>query len=880
MIGIDPMGDRGKESILKKDGELEFPHVLIINASAGTGKTYTLTHRYVQFLLSDKIKDPDGRTTNNISNILAITFTRKAAKEMKAKIIKLLANIALGKEPEDNIDGMFPLLSFSKKAALQEKAVEQIGYILDNYSDFHIQTIDKFMARIMRSSADELGLRPDQEISTDYTRLIDTALYSIFSRHDKEIKVYIDDFLRSMPTTGTYKWNPTKEIKKIFESLLTQENKLYGEFYLLREQERQAQIKKVFSDVLSLSRTLAAMVPDKVDERTKSIIKDDPDSDRLYRHIYDYLSQLGRHGILHGVRANRQGGISIDGEAYRIKSRLDERTATLIEQLSASHFNAYIALYGIFKNQLKQAERSKSLGVHIQQVSKILSDYLNEGTVPEIYLKLGDIIYHYLIDEFQDTDKIQWQNLRALIEESLSKGGSLFVVGDLKQAIYMFRNADYGIMKDLLSAKDTGHSRYLSLDSLPNGIDVKNLIVNYRSDEFILKYADEVFKNRLKNCLIGGNKEDVTGLTSFSWKTRKGKEDKGRVEVKTALYEQQDEKDTITKDALLTLLKGDSNTDGLIGRFHYKDILILVQKKKHIRSVVEWLNEAGIPVVSSSSLDIRTRKIISEIIALLKFLDSPVDNLSFAQFIMGNIFIKIAQSRFEIPEAESKHKVSELLHAWRFHGKDYLYTWFKDHTDFSPVWESDFSRLFASVGYKPVYELVSDIYKTFNVFENFGNETAFLVKFLDTVNVLQADGLSDIKELLSYAQEDDDHETPEYFSIALPEYINAVNVMTFHGSKGLERPVVINILYDEKDPNNDMYIHDGGSSGDSNIKLYRIIKRDLDLSEKLRKIKESRETEERVQMLNTLYVINTRAKHELYNLVITKKDKKNEKRTP
>ena len=75
-------------------------------------------------------------------------------------------------------------------------------------------------------------------------------------------------------------------------------------------------------------------------------------------------------------------------------------------------------------------------------------EYLNEEIVPDIYFRMGETIYHFLIDEFQDTSLIQWHNLFPLFENSLSQGGSLFVVGDTKQAIYGFRNADYTIMKE------------------------------------------------------------------------------------------------------------------------------------------------------------------------------------------------------------------------------------------------------------------------------------------------------------------------------------------------------------------------------------------------------------------------------------------------
>ncbi len=862
-----------KDSVLKRDSDLGFPspHALLISASAGTGKTYTLTHRYVQFLLSDAIKDVNGTPTNDIRNLLAITFTRKAAKQMKTKILELLADIAMGKNPEKNRDGMLPLLSLSE-VVLREKAAAQLNFILDNYSDFHIQTIDKFMARVMRSAADELGLRPDQEISTDYASLVDTALYAVFSRSDTSIRAQIDNFLQNMPAAGSYKWNPISDMKAIFENFLMQENKLYGTFHLREEGERKAGIKKVFKEVLTLSQSLAAIVPDKVDETTKKIIGKDIEDDVLYQHIEEYRSQLGTHGILCRVRINKEGKLTLDDKALRIKLALDEQISALVELLSASYFNAYIVLYDVFKRHLRQVERSPSMGMHIQQISKMLSDQLNKGTVPEIYLKLGDTLYHYLIDEFQDTDKIQWRNLRALIEESLSQGGSLFMVGDLKQAIYMFRNADYGIMKDLLLAQATRHSKYLSLDSLPNGIEVKDLTINRRSGGHILDYVEDVFQNRLKDYLAREGLVDVTGLTSFPQKVEQEKKDSGFVKIKTVRYGTADEKAAGAKQALLEILKGDGVSGGVISRFLWKDILILVQRNNHIKSVVAWLNEARIPVVSSSSLDIRTRTIIAETIALLQFLDSPVDDLSFAQFIAGNIFAAHHTGNGLAPSA-FKQKVTELMHAWRFQGKGYLYTWFQNYPAFSAIWKSDFERLFASVGYKPVYELVSDMYKTFHVFEHFSNESACLVKFLDTVNTLQAEGVHDIKGLLAHARNNGgEDKSAERFSIALPEYTNAVNVMTFHGSKGLERSVIINLISDEKDPTDPLYIHKSDTE-DPDVLLYRITKEDTKLSRTLDAIKISRETEEMAQTLNTLYVITTRAKQELYHIVITQKTK-------
>jgi ATP-dependent helicase/nuclease subunit A len=154
--------------VLKKDTELEFPHALLISASAGSGKTYTLTQRYIQLLLSGNIP------FNKIENILAVTFTNNAAKEMKTRILGWLKELALDKDCE-KMDETLKLISLNRDA-IHEKAKNLVELVIDNYSDFHIQTIDSFLTRSMTCSVAELGLPLNPEITMTYDALIDSAL--------------------------------------------------------------------------------------------------------------------------------------------------------------------------------------------------------------------------------------------------------------------------------------------------------------------------------------------------------------------------------------------------------------------------------------------------------------------------------------------------------------------------------------------------------------------------------------------------------------------------------------------------------------------------------------------------------------------------------
>ena len=151
---------------------LLLPANIVVGASAGSGKTYTLTQRYVQFLLSPSIQH------NNTRNILAITFTNLAAKEMRQKVLDYLKALCLG-DPKQ-VEEMSTLVSLDEPA-LKQQACECVDHILANYSDFQVKTIDSFMVSVFKASALDFGFNPDVEIQLTNDTLIDEA-FAAFSR--------------------------------------------------------------------------------------------------------------------------------------------------------------------------------------------------------------------------------------------------------------------------------------------------------------------------------------------------------------------------------------------------------------------------------------------------------------------------------------------------------------------------------------------------------------------------------------------------------------------------------------------------------------------------------------------------------------------------
>ncbi|MCX5784965.1 MAG: UvrD-helicase domain-containing protein [Elusimicrobia bacterium] len=845
--------------VLKSDTELKFPHALLISASAGSGKTYTLAQRYVQFLLSEKIPDHD------LENILAVTFTNNAAKEMKTRILDWLKEIAL-KPDSQKMDETLRLVDISRADA-QKKAAALVERVIDNYSDFHIQTIDSFMTRVMTASVNELDLPLNPEITMSYDDLIELALYSMFSRlgTDKDLKANIDTFLNILPEKGAYPWNPVLRIRDYFAAFLNEEGKTKGEIISDDSGAPGKAREQLWGDILRACGELKKKIKPELMKGSLAAAIENKD---INAFISNYSFE---NWLLNGGRKNRTTGeFPVTPDTKKDLEYLSELVRQLLMADALSYFHPYTSIYSRFKAELERVKRGKTDIIHINDVNKKLSTYINANVAPDIYLKLGERINHYLIDEFQDTNKLQWDNFKPLIEESLSGQGSLFMVGDIKQAIFMFRNADYKIMRDLLTYAEgkKDHCDNLELASVGGRLELVNLPVNYRSGGKILDYVNAVFKHDLKNRkeLAG---EDVTELTSYEQAPQKERAAAGFVQT-ISLEAENITDDQVERGELLKIIESARK------RYPLNEIAILAAKNKRIKPVVEWLTAAHIPVASLSSLDIRERRVIAELLALLKFLETPADDSAFAAFVTGEIFRKAASvARSELLEfifqtrASHRSQVTGLKSqgiSATYH--NILYPHFKDHPKYSKYWARFFDELFRKTGYLPLYELCALIYLKFELFRHFPDESAFLSKFLNIVSKAQSAGITGVRGFLDFARGDDESRGTA-FSIILPDYLEAARVMTFHKAKGLGFSVVINLIYEDRDLADVMYFDETPEG----IKVYKIIKSAAAQLPELGRVYESKKTDGNVQDLNLLYVIETRAKEELYNLVIRKKRK-------
>ena len=811
-------------SILEKDSDILFPQVTVLKASAGSGKTYSLTERFVQFLLSDKIPQ------NHLRNILAITFSNNAAKEMKERILSWLKDIYFG-DP-DKIEDLFEILSL-KKEHLPSKAGAAIDEILKNYTEFQVKTIDSFMTSIYKASAIDLGYSPDFEIVMAPENIMAYA-FNRFLRRVREgtqeaefLERLLDIILRSKREEAAYLWDPSKDF---LEETVELYYKLSGIVKNAKIIDGEKEIESIKKEIRDAAESLNGFIE-------KSGLQKSGRSS-----FYDILKMVRNNNFpdlidkgLISIPVNKPKKADENPWYEKISGQWDllgHQIKKYIGLHATTYYTPYLKTYEAFKDILEEVKKREGT-IFINDINKKLSDYLDHEIVPDVYFRIGEMIYHYLIDEFQDTSPIQWSNLFPLIENSLSQGGSLFAVGDTKQAIYGFRNADYGIMKGLESKNPFSSAHH----------NVKELEINYRSLEGVVDFSKEFFKKVVANHEKYRDPASRSGLIGYDQRVKEDHKGSGYVEV---IKCEKSDDDPPEKRKIQDLIKELAQRG-----YSYSDVAILAYRNENVVNITTWLNEIEVPFISYSSLDIRTRKLTAEIVALLTFLDSPPDDLSFAGFVLGDIFRKALErdrKRFELKE----------LHEFFFRNRKNAPLYKAFQKEFPELWEVYFEELFKSTGYLPLYDLVCEIYRLYRAFDHFRGEEATLIKILEVIKNFEGEGRNNPGDFLKYASDEEAGESD--WTIDVPAGINAVKVMTIHKAKGLGFPVAIVLMYEET-IRWSRYILDEETDG---VNLLRINKKISEASDFLQEKYEEERHKDLVNKLNTLYVGFTRAEDELY----------------
>jgi len=788
-------------------------------SSAGGGKTYRLSTRYKDLLKKDN---------QNLKKTLAITFTNKAATEMKERILKLLKEEAL--KENDKLSGKL------------------IDHILDNYSDFSVRTIDSFVNSLVKAFSIELGITPEAELIMDSNYYKDFAISLVIQsvEQDRSLRKKLSDFLiNRIETGGKISWDFHGLLRKGMDRLEKyegNENVSFEKLPSVRPSEDLNRLDKDIAICFNKSISLAEEILEYsgshpgIHSRFLNALEKAANTRNIDKLLESAYIKKNPEEVL------KKSFKDDTGEFIRLFKELKKSVFDYYQHSLIREHNYQIDIYGLYTEILKNI-REKQRVRFIEDINKELKVLFDEFSVPFVFYRIGEKFIHYLVDEFQDTSRNQWQNLTPLIDNALSEGGSFFYVGDPKQAIYQWRGGDvelFDIPSNLFASigEDEKESEYIDK--------------NYRSTPAIVDFVGETFDSlpeEIKSKM--GEKSDFYSDTVKQKipETKTGESCEGLVSIKKIKPESKNIEDffsAINTQAEKTI------KETLDRGYSYGDIAILVRRNNDAKEITEYLCEKGYPVVSSETLYLNTNPVIKGLLSALGFLKHPTDDTSFLGMLSSPFFLK--QTGLDYKTIKNFAESCES-------GVPYYIQFEKFYPE---IWQNYIEPFFSSVGFLPVYDLVSDIIRTFKIPEHCPEAISFLEAFLEFIHNLEEQSITSIEGMLSEWQRKQDYDAPP--SILLPESTEAIKIMTIHSAKGLEFPVVIiPFIYIPFDRDkNEVVIEYKGIKRIIKVKKDILPENDAELKREIEAALEEKEQNETFEEINNFYVALTRAVYELH----------------
>lgn len=814
----------------------------IYNASAGSGKTYTLVKSYLKIVLGSKNQDAFKR-------ILAITFTNRAVAEMKSRIIEMLkafSDVAILKKSDN---AMFADLCSELEMSpegLHHKSKSVLDTIIHNYAAFDVSTIDGFTHRVIRTFAYDLKLPLNFEVELDQEALLNEAVDSLINRAGsaKQLTNVLVDFAIEKADDDK-SWDVSLDFNKIAK-LLVNENDIP---YINKLKDKSLEDFKVLKELLKEKITDAETSIKTHAEAALTLIEESglEHSDFSRGTLPNHFKKAANLEFYRLYDNKLEENISERKSIYN--KTLDAALASTIDSIlpeievlyktvKANVFHLKF-LKAFYKNitplsvlnainkelTFLKEDQNKML---ISEFNTIISEEIKDQPTPFIYERIGEKFKHYFIDEFQDTSVKQWGNLVPLINSALSsQGGSTMLVGDAKQAIYRWRGGKAEQFIDLFNSKE----RPFFIDQ-----EVYNLETNYRSHEKIIEFNNGLFK------FIAGTvfqNEDYAQLYRNAHQNAHH-EKGGYVELSFLNIDKDDDRDEVFTSKVL-----DTINTCLENGCDFADITLLVRKKKEGVAIAKYLSENNIPILSSETLLVANAPEVTFITNVLRLLIQPENN---------EVKIEALQFLSDVFSIEDKHQFFynniNLSLVQLFDGLK-QYDVYVNITDLIQL---------------PLYDLVETIARCFNLLKN---PNAYIQSYFDFVLDFYHKKGSDISSFLTYFEKKKDA-----LSIVSPEGKNAVQVMTIHKSKGLEFNVVIFPyadldLYKEIEPKEWFHLDESAYDGFPHTLLN--FNSDMEyFGTQGSEVFNQHKSQQELDNINLLYVALTRAKAQLY--IISKND--------
>ncbi|MFP3594503.1 UvrD-helicase domain-containing protein [Chryseobacterium sp. SIMBA_038] len=750
----------------------------VINASAGSGKTYAL----VQRLLMICLRYPNQQ--HAIRNILALTFTNKAANEMKERILSWLNNFAADTFAE-NADLKNIQKEFEKQGLritideLHVRSKKLLDYVLHNYSTLNIGTIDRFNARLVRSFSYELGLAKNFNLEIDAEPFLIEAVDKMLDQIGENEFIsnsfmdYVDYSLENNERINLNKnlYDSAKEFVKDIHYEQLKNNKSFDD-------TNYESIKNTIRKEIIFNKKHALEIATQSIELFKSRnieIEDFAQGKNgiggFFTKVLDFYNQkrpgfpfptTQEESVVNNYRKGASAkSKSKESEIFEILEQLLENRMQLIllfieTQKKEKILSALLPLKvnKDIQDELKKIEDENDL-VLLSKFNILINENLKNEPSAFIYEKVGSQFQHYFFDEFQDTSELQWQNFVPLRDHSVSTDNTSFtLVGDPKQSIYRFRGGESKLMLDIINKKEIS----------PKEAELLVLKDNWRSAKNIVQFNNELYEYHSRD--LEEEHKNIFG-TDAEQNAKSGHE--GRVKVNLIENLTNEDFYNDTSERMKTNIQ-----ECLNNGFKFSDITILCRGNFDIFSYSQKLGnlkvnyrgeETNIKTISDKGLTLELSNTLQAVIEFLKWETNPKNkpNLIMMMYHLNTL------GRVSMPDFTLEMK--EILDI-------------ETHEEILQFLQLKYSLQLKQENF-PRFNLYNFVEYYVNEFSIENKETDFLLNFLEMLfNFTQNAGAS-TKEFLKYWDEE-----ASTYTIQASENIDAIQIMTIHKSKGLEFPIV------------------------------------------------------------------------------------------
>lgn len=758
----------------------------IHKASAGSGKTYTLTYNYIKLLLGVGDEQGNYRLASDRKRhraILAITFTNKATDEMKRRIVQqlaMLAHVDAVKGGRSDYEARLCDELGCDSTQLANAARDALFSLLGDYSFFNVSTIDAFFQTVLRTFAREAELTGNYEVELNEKNAIAIGVSEMLSsinratpeesRRSGDMRMliaWLEQYMLSKIEAGeTY--NIFNRGSRFNGELVDFVNSALSEVYKLNAKEIQDYLadknkisefaKKLNSEITEIPKVISSEAT-----RVCEAIEREGLAGSVNYHLMNRLREWSIGGVrdlnmtVIKAAANPDARYKVR-QAQLFSADLDDAIGRLLNDCIAltKRYNTYklmranvynLGLIGDIVHHALEVQKENN-SIVLSDTNDILRRIINQEEAPFIYERMGVRLRHFLIDEFQDTSRLQWINLGALVRESLSTGNDNLIIGDEKQSIYRFRNSDPKLLSYDVPKEFERDSRLFG-DSVEEN-------TNWRSAREIVQFNNTLFTALMSRIELKEVVDHYAGVVQNIAK----KEMKGYVK---AIPCGDDALDYMVEEIKRQLKQG----------YRQGDIAVLVHKWTQGSAVIERLLEAkledeelrNLRVLSDDSLAISAAPSVRKIVSVLRFIDArqPLDG----ETPTPQQLIARLVNRYEYFSSEGDDAASALERA------------FVDDTPDELAMEA------ADMTCINLPSLVERIIGRYVDADTLSRENVYVCAFQDMVIDFCSHADADIHSFIKWWDA-----TGSSSKLSTPASLDAIKVMTIHKSKGLEFPCV------------------------------------------------------------------------------------------